>query len=275
MQCTPEELAQKRRFETVYERSRSSVMLSVERTVCGCDYGGNSWLTKDQADELAVHLELQPSTRLLELGAGSGWPGLYFAKSIPCAVVLVDLPEIGLRIAEERAANDGLSHSVSTVIADAADLPFPDESFDAISHCDLLCCLERKRSVLECCRRVVRPHGRMAFTVISITPGLSAVQHRLAVQNGPDFIESETDYATLLVQAGWSIVSQTDLTAAYAASCQRQIWADAEHAQELADLLGPDDFAERQAGWNEKLATINLGLFRREFFVAMPTVLSR
>jgi ubiquinone/menaquinone biosynthesis C-methylase UbiE len=271
MQCTPEELAQKRRFETVYERSRSSVMLSVERTVCGCDYGGNSWLTKDQADELAVHLELQPSTHLLELGAGSGWPGLYFAKSIPCAVVLVDLPEIGLRIAEERAANDGLSHIVSTVIADAADLPFPDESFDAISHCDLLCCLERKRSVLECCRRVVRPHGRMAFTVISITPGLSAVQHCLAVQNGPDFIESETDYATLLVQTGWSIVSQTDLTAAYAASCQRQIRADAEQAQELADLLGPDHFAERQAGWNEKLATINLGLFRREFFVAMPT----
>jgi ubiquinone/menaquinone biosynthesis C-methylase UbiE len=271
MRCTLEELAQKKRFETVYERSQSPVMLSVERRVCGCDYGGTSWLTNDQADELAAHLELQPSTRLLDLGAGSGWPALYFAKIKRCEVVLVDLPEIGLRIAEERAANDSLSKFVSTVVADAADLPFLDNSFDAISHCDLLCCLERKRSVLECCRRVVRPQGRMAFTVISISPGLSANQHRRAVKNGPDFIESKIDYATLLAQTGWLIAGHEDLTAAYAASCQRQIRADEEHMHELTDLLGPDDFAERLAGWREKLATINLGLFRRELFVAIPS----
>jgi SAM-dependent methyltransferase len=224
MRCTRQEQAQRIRFETVYERSRAPAMLSIERRVCGCDYGGNSWLTMDQANELAAHLNLGQGTRLLELGAGSGWPGLYLVEKTRCEVVLVDLPEIGLRIARERAAKDGLSGLVATVVADAADLPFPDNGFDAISHCDLLCCLERKRAALESCRRVVRPGGRMAFTVISITPDLSIAQYRRAVENGPEFIESETDYSTLL----------------------------------------------GQAGWREKLATIELGLFRRELFVVIP-----
>ena len=268
MGCTPKELALKKKFETVYERSQASVMLSIERTVCGCDYGGNSWTTHSEADDLAKRLQLRSGLRVLDLGAGSGWPALYFAEKYDCEVVLVDLPDVGLRIAEERAAKDGLSQMVATVVSDAADLPFPDNSFDAISHSDLLCCLERKRSVLDGCRRVMRPQGRMAFTVISITPGLSMEQLRRAITNGPDFVESDSDYPTLMAQTGWVITHHEDLTAAYANSCVRQIQADEDHEHELAALIGPDEFAERLAGWRGKLAAIRDGLFRRELFVA-------
>ena len=172
MLCTPQELDQKNRLELVYERSQAAVMLTIERRVCGCDYGGNGWMTKSEADVLATRLDLRPGVRLLDLGAGAGWPGVHFAGARGCDVVLVDLPEAGLRIAAERAAKDGVSQRVATVAGDAADLPFPDASFDAISHSDLLCCLERKRAVLDECRRVIRPRGRMGFTVFSIAPGL-------------------------------------------------------------------------------------------------------
>jgi ubiquinone/menaquinone biosynthesis C-methylase UbiE len=272
MWCTSKELVQKKRFETVYERSKASVMLSIERSVCGCDYGGNSWTTQSEADDLATRLQLRSGLRVLDLGAGSGWPALYFAEKYDCEVVLVDLPEIGLRIAEERAAKDGLSETVASVVADAADLPFPDNSFDAISHSDLLCCLERKRSVLDSCRRVIRPGGQMAFTVISIAPGLSAEQYRRAIANGPDFVESDLDYPTLTAQTGWLITNHEDLTIAYAASCMRQIDADEEHEHELVALIGPDKFAERLAGWREKLAAIRDGLFHRALFVASPSL---
>lgn len=272
MRCTPKELALKKRFETVYERSQASVMLSIERSVCGCDYGGNSWTTQREADDLATRLGLRSGLRVLDLGAGSGWPALYFAEKYDCEVVLVDLPEVGLRIAEERAAKDGLSQIIATVVADAADLPLPDNSFDAISHSDLLCCLERKRSVLDGCRRVIRPQGRMAFTVISITPGLSAEQLRRAIANAPEFVESDFDYPTLMAQTGWAITDHEDLTAAYADSCVRQIDADQENEHELAALIGLDEFAERLAGWREKLAAIRDGLFRREMFVASPNL---
>ncbi|MDJ0897143.1 MAG: methyltransferase domain-containing protein [Alphaproteobacteria bacterium] len=270
MPCTPQELVQKRRFEDVYERSQAPVMRSIERRVCGCDFGGNSWTTQTQADELIARLQLRPGTRLLDLGAGSGWPGLYFAAKSACDVVLVDLPETGLRIAEQRAARQGLSHLVSALVGDAAELSFADRCFDAVSHSDLLCCLVQKRSVLESCRRVIRPQGRMAFTVIAISPNLTTEQRRRAIAAGPEFIESETDYPTLLAETGWTITDHQDLTAAYAAACDRQIQADQDHAQDLAALIGPDQVAERMASWLRNVAALRDGLFRRELFVASP-----
>lgn len=267
-----QELESTERFAVAYDRSREPVMRSIERRVCGCDYGGNSWTTQVEADDLIKRLQLRPGVRLLDLGAGAGWPALYFSRKSGCEVVLVDLPEIGLRIAEERAARDGQSHMVTTLVADAAKLPFPDSSFDIVTHSDLLCCLAPKRSVLECCRRIVRLQGQMAFTVISITPGLSSEEQARAVANGPEFVESNTDYDTLVDQTGWELISREDITSAYAASCQRQIQADEKHERELVALLGAAMFTERLQGWREKLVAIRDGLFLRELFLTRPKI---
>jgi cyclopropane fatty-acyl-phospholipid synthase-like methyltransferase len=145
MNCTPGELDMLKRFAAVYERAMTPTMKAIERKVCGCDYGGNSWLSRAQADDLGARLGLGPAKRLLDLGAGSGWPAIYLANTFGCQAMLVDLPEIGLRIAQQRAAADGIAERIETLVADAADLPFAAESFDAVSHCDLLCCLVQKR----------------------------------------------------------------------------------------------------------------------------------
>jgi hypothetical protein len=41
---------------------------------------------------LARELHLSAADRLLDLGSGRGWPGLYLAARTGCAVVLTDLP---------------------------------------------------------------------------------------------------------------------------------------------------------------------------------------
>jgi ubiquinone/menaquinone biosynthesis C-methylase UbiE len=151
-------------------------------------------------------------------------------------------------------------------------LPFGDASFDAVSHSDALCCLREKRAVLEACRRVIRDGGRMAFSVISVAPGLSHDDYRRAVDNGPEFIESETDYPTMLGQTGWIVVDCQDITSDYAASIRRQLGADEEQEDALKALIGPVEFAERQAEWRSKLAAVDEGLLRRELFVATPDV---
>lgn len=265
--CTGPELALQRRFEDAYDRSVNAVMQKIERRVCGCDYGGNSWTTREQADDLAFLLRLGAETQLIDLGAGTGWPGLYLAKKTGCSATLVDLPENGMQLAMRRAAKEALSHRVTFRVADAADLPFSDGQYDAVSHSDLLCCLVRKRAVLESCRRIIREGGTMAFTVISLTPGLSEAAYERALANAPDFVEAEASYAALLEESGWRPTDYQDLTNAYRDSCARQICADEDFEEGLAELLGRDQAKERLEGWRSKLRAIDDGLFRRELFV--------
>ena len=251
-------------------RAQSPVILAVERSVCGCDYGGTSWTTRDEADRIRALLELRPGLRLLELGAGSGWPGLYLSKASGCDIALVDLPLAGLRIAAERAAKERLRGACWVAVADGAGLPFRDASLDAVSHSDVLCCLREKRAVLEACRRVIRGGGRMVFSVISVAPALSAADYSRAVANGPEFVESDTDYPTLLAQTGWTALDCQNLTMGFAASCRRLLRAEEERKDALQALLGAAEFGERQAGWRSKLAALEDGLLRRELFVARP-----
>lgn len=243
-------------------------MRSIERLVCGCDYGATSWTTRHEAERIGALLGLRPGVVLLDVGAGAGWPGLYLARTFGCDVTLVDLPFAGLRIAARRALDDRAPSVCRVVLADAAALPFRAASFDAISHSDLLCCLRDKRGVLKACRRVIRSGGRMVFSVISIAPGLCRDDYRRAVANGPEFIESDADYPTLLEQTGWSDVGCRDVSLAYAASMRRQLRAEEKHRQRLEALTCPSEVAERLAGWVSKLAVLGDGLLRRHLFIA-------
>ena len=270
MALSLEELAKRERFAQTYARSQCPAMLSVERRVCGCDYGGNSWTTRDEARQMAMLLGLQPGIRLLDVGAGAGWPGLYIATETGCDAMLVDLPLSGLQVATERAVKDRISDRCRVAVADGSQMPFRDGSFDAVSHSDVLCCLRDKRGVLEACRRVIRDSGRMVFTVIWITPGLSRDDHRRALEGAPEFGESETDYPTLLGQTGWAVNECLDVTEGYADSIRRFIRADGEFKDQLEALIGTTEFAERQAGWRSELHAVEEGLLRRDLFVATP-----
>lgn len=267
---TDSEIALKKRFELAYSRSTAPVMRKIEQDVCGCDYGGNSWTTRTQADNLIDLLGLRPDCALIDLGAGTGWPGLYLAKQSGCSVTLVDLPEIGLQIAAERAKADGIGDRTAICSADASDLPFAAASFDAISHSDLLCCLVSKRAVLQQCRRIIRHSGHMVFTVISIRPGLSETRRARALANAPDFVEVECDYCSLLRQTGWQSIETSDLTNDYRRCCARQVRADEANYTQLADLLGPREADERLGRWKSKLGAIEDGLYLREQFACQP-----
>jgi protein-L-isoaspartate O-methyltransferase len=106
------------RFAKDAEFARSVAMRDLERSVCGCDYGSTSWTTRREAGRIAYLLELRPAEKLLDVGAGSGWPGLYLAHLAGCDVALVDLPLAPLRTALERATADSLSQRCEVVAAD-------------------------------------------------------------------------------------------------------------------------------------------------------------
>ncbi len=270
----PDEQAVRERFDDLYQLVQAPIMREIEHAVCGCDYGGTSWTTRREAEHVGELLDLAPGRRLLEVGAGSGWPGLYLARTTGCDVTLLDLPLAGLRIAAERAAADRLPGACWVVLAGGAALPFGNGAFDAVSHSDVLCCLDAKLSVLRACRRVIRSGGRMVFTVIFPKPGLSSADHERAVESGPPFVETALAYPAMLRQAGWAITDHVDLTAEYAQTVRRLLREEEAHADELSGLYGKAEYSEKVAGRHTKLRVLEAGLLRRELFTVTTAAFS-
>ena len=126
-------------FAQKYGVGRGEVNLVIERAVIGGDWGANGYTTMAQADELAGHLGLREGVTVLDVGAGRGWPGLYFAASTGCTTIMADLPYEGLALGLRRAREEGLRRRVSAVVASAASLPLRPGGLDAVIASDVLC----------------------------------------------------------------------------------------------------------------------------------------
>ncbi len=255
-------------FTSDYELGRAAVLRELECCVLGCAYGATSWTTRREASRIAEMLALGPGDRLLDVGAGSGWPGLYLAQLAGCDVVLVDLPLIGLQIAQERAVADGLALRCRVAVANAAALPFKDGSFDVVSHSDVLCCLPAKESMLHACRRVARAGAKMAFSVIALAPSLSDAERQIAIASGPEFVDVSGDYSTLLGESGWVLLERIDVTLEFACTLSTSIDGMTARTDAITKVVGSDEFSARLQRRRDTLAAVERRLLIREIFVA-------
>jgi len=258
-------------FDRSYLLGRLPALREVDCCVTGCDYGATSWTTRREAEQLAEWLELSPSIRLLDVGAGSGWPGLYFARITGCDVTLSDLPLAGLRIAAERAAAEELIGRCAVVLADGARLPFRDGVFDRVSHSDVLCCTPAKLEMLNECRRVTRANARMAFSVVVLAPELSPADRACGLGAGPPFVETPDAYPNMLDQSGWRMIDRVDVTAEYLQSARALVEAMKLRVEALTEAYGSADFAARKQRREAALAATERGLLKREILLAVAT----
>ncbi|HET7311450.1 MAG TPA: class I SAM-dependent methyltransferase [Mycobacteriales bacterium] len=136
---TREEAERRQLYDARHALATHEATRVVEAEAVGTDYGNAGFTTRAQADLLADLLELKPTDRLLDVGSGAGWPGLYLAGRSGCSVVVSDISDTGMVQARRRAAADGMSDRARAVVATARQLPFRPEQFDAIVHTDVLC----------------------------------------------------------------------------------------------------------------------------------------
>jgi SAM-dependent methyltransferase len=242
-------------------------MRTLERQVLGCDFGGTSWTTREQADTIPAALGLINGTRLLEIGAGTGWPGLHMASVANCEVTLLDIPFNALVNANQRAVEERLGNRVCSVAASGTALPFSDASFDAIAHSDVLCCLPGKLEMLQECRRVVNAGARMLFYVIAPARDLSADEFKEVCEVGPPFVDIPDDYTVLLDQSDWTVLEKTDLTVDYLQASRRMV--DGLEADEMGfrTVMGDDDFIDYLEHRRSQIRAIERGLLEREVYI--------
>ena len=254
-------------FAGNYERSRLPAVRALEQRVLGCDYGGTSWTTRAQAEQITESLELGPGAKLLEVGAGSGWPGLYLGKLTGSDVTLLDIPLNALKQAAKRAVKDQISAHVRIVAGSGTALPFNNAAFDRLSHSDVLCCLPEKPELLRECRRVAVPGARMHFSVIRPAPDISSSEYQEVVAGGPPFVDAPDGYAPLLRDSKWRILRRTDISSEYANSLRHFVAGLESNRPALLEAIGEIEFAYQRRRREEQIALVERGILRREAFV--------
>jgi SAM-dependent methyltransferase len=126
-------------FRDRYAAPSVPTLDEIEGQVIGAAWGANGYTTVDQAHELARRLDLRGGVRLLDVGTGRGWPGLYFAVRYGCDVVGTDMPLDALAAGTARAHREHAIDRYAAVSAAAAHQPFRRGGFDAVVLTDVLC----------------------------------------------------------------------------------------------------------------------------------------
>jgi len=105
---------------------------------------------------------------VLDIASGTGEPGLTIAAMLDGGTVtLTDLSEDMLAIAKENAANRHITN-IKITVCDVCELPFPDNSFDALSCRFGFMFFPDMQLAANEMARVLKPGGRIATSVWDI-----------------------------------------------------------------------------------------------------------
>lgn len=132
-------LLETEQFGQRYAASGAAALRAVEIEALGSDYSATGYTTREQADDLGRLLDLGPDSKLLDVGAGCGWPGLYLAATFGCSVISADPVMEGASAALDRIGSDGLGPRALALLATGEQLPIRAGSIDAVVHADVMC----------------------------------------------------------------------------------------------------------------------------------------
>jgi ubiquinone/menaquinone biosynthesis C-methylase UbiE len=131
-----------------------------------CPYSQRLWveaphpfITRARLREV---LAPSPGSRLLEVGPGTGYYALAVARWLgpDGRLDILDVQQEMLDHTLRRAAEEGISN-ISEVRADAREMPYADDSFDAAYLVTVLGEIPDQTAALRELRRVVKPDGRI------------------------------------------------------------------------------------------------------------------
>jgi SAM-dependent methyltransferase len=133
--------------------------------------------------------------QVLEVGCGHGGGASYLMRTLhPASYTGLDLNPAGIAFCRERHNAPGLEF----VQGDAENLPFPDQSFDAVINIESSHCYPRFPRFLAEVARVLRPGGH--FLYADLRPRVRIAEWEAALADAPIRLLSQTDIKTQVLR---------------------------------------------------------------------------
>ncbi len=98
--------------------------------------------------------------KVLDVGCGNGWVLRHYARA-GADVTGVDITEAGIQLCRTRFKNENLKGNF--VVGNAEELPFPDNTFDAVSCMGVVHHTANPQKAVSEIYRVLKPGGRLIF----------------------------------------------------------------------------------------------------------------
>ncbi len=123
-------------------------------------------LTRAATEAIVEAAQVKPGMRVLDIASGAGDPALTLASVLGAGghVTATDLAAEMLEQAQAEARDNGFTNISFHQIA-AESLPFPDETFDAVTCPFVLMLFPNPAHALHEIYRVIKPLGRVGFVV--------------------------------------------------------------------------------------------------------------
>ena len=122
--------------------------------------------------------------------------------------------------------------------------------------------------MLRALHRTLKPDGRLAFTTIELTPGLSPRERRLARVAAPRAVGSRRPYPALLASAGFVDIGTRDATAEYLQTSRLWLQTTEPLRDEVAEVDGHQTVADRLQSWRDDIEAIENGWVTRALYWA-------
>ncbi len=109
---------------------------------------------------------------ILDVGCGIGGSSLYLAEKFGARVTGITLSPVQANRAQERARAAGLQAQTDFQVANALNIPLPDNSFDLVWSLESGEHMPDKVKFLQECHRVLKPGGKLIFVTWCHRPTL-------------------------------------------------------------------------------------------------------
>jgi N-methyltransferase StaMA len=231
----------------------------------------------DEADDSPMHAATDRLTdlvaervapaegqHLIDVGCGHGSTAARIIAHHAVKITGVSVSDYQVGLANSRPQPPDLPGRATFRLADAMELPFPDESFDGAYAIESLMHMKDKEAALGHIARVLRPGGRLVIAEHHLDGELDHPDAARTADAHAFFKFSLTTdlYRQLLREAGLKVVDHTDITENVRRSYDSMIraWRDAAHGEPDSEAAHEWERAADLGEWYFALPQLRYGL---------------